>query len=232
MSGIREDYLQEMWKLRTMMQADVLLFDGREEEMTDQEADWLDSLNNRAEAVEGILDGIDDALKSFRAEQARYAMPKAEIQPAPAQKSDTHLLMEDVATHLAGHEVEIEIEDLPLDIMGKCIWSKDPRQAIKIKIDPLVTLEFNLYLDTLLHEIAHARKHSYSESLTDDPDQARKMEMEAERHARYWKWYAKTHSEPMTEAHNVGGKNLTANYFRYQLLTLLNSREAAEITFP
>lgn len=224
----RDEYIIELRKIRTTLEAFTNLSKDLATDFTDSEIQYIEEVIKRGDAVFDIIQAINATLESFTTEQARHSLPDIELSQPPAQKSDTLLLMNYVARHLSGRDVEVRIEQPRNNYPGMCVWGPyDSEHAIKLQISPRAVAEGERYLDIFLHEVAHAKLHT---GPGQDIDQAEKIEREAMRQTAAWKHYAQSHSAPMEYMPDVGGNNPAANYFRLQLLTLLGSQEAAELT--
>lgn len=196
----RNDYIGDVKKIRTQAEAFLLLGD----ELTDDELDRMDAVSQKGLEVCEILEAIDSAI---------------EVEQTAQKSGGTPALLNKVARHLSGRDVEVKIEQPSGGVLGACTFTPD--DSVKIQISPRAVEDADAYLDVFLHEVAHAKFHA---ARCDDTD----TESEANRQARAWKHYAKKHKRTGADA---GGVNVYANDFRLHLFALLDDN-AAETLIP
>ncbi len=228
----RDDYINELNTMRPQLEAITLLpADDLMDELTDEEIDNLETKVTRYGQVLDIVETIDATLTAFRTEAARHTMPGTDPQQMTAQKSDpnsTLAILNDVARHLSGRDVEVQIGQLRRkDWAGVCTWNPpDSSHAIKITIDINAIPAGADLLKVFLHEVAHAKQHgAYKDPLhaTKTERFEGQLEIEAIGLGYQWHKYANLHAD---EFQNNGGINAGDDLQRAKLFALLYSDDA------
>jgi hypothetical protein len=215
----RDDYVNELNKLKPVLQSIVLLGEDELMDLDDYELDRIKNTVWRAGEIKNVIAAIDFTQQAFRTEQARHSLiPDVDLRQGLAQKSTLDLLNL-AARHLSGRGVVVVIQEPESAAsIGETFYEGD---ALKIAVSPRAVFDGDRYLTVFLHEVAHAKLHMGADC--DKP--AWKMEEEAKQQAQYWTHYARTHADPTRYA---GEGSPAARQFRSKLITLLGSHEAAE----
>lgn len=212
----RQDYINELKEIRPALELFTALPEDTVMSFTDEELGMFEKLNARAEFACAVLEGIAGASQTT---------PGTDAQQMTAQKSDpdsTLALLNDVARHLSGRDVEVRTERLGYrGCAGLCVWNPpDSSHAIKISLDPYAIPPGTDLLRVFLHEVAHAK----------DPARATKterfegqIELEADGLGNKWQQYANSHAHKFR---NNGGGNEANDLQRAKLLALLYSDDA------
>ncbi len=209
-------YIDELKKIRTSLQAYILLPEDVLDELTDEQTNHIESLLDRGNYVADVLEGIDEALA---------AQPATKAEAQPIDPNSTLALLNETAKHLSGRDVLVSIQQ-PANprALGETYIEAG---ALKINISPRAVADSNLYIKAFLHEVAHAKHHVTAAGMKAyaGPEAEEKLEMQATRQGNYWQNFATTHTDPTRD---WGGNNYSSNLFRGQLITLLRSHAAAD----